>query len=137
MNKSCQRVRNITIQIANMARERGLVDQPYPWSSDTQRTYIRFHDVLDGDIPLIAEVSNWRGGTCDIRWVLWPKTLEVSLDGLFQSCTWPGDVWGTAYVDRQWSCCLFDGRFHCRRDRRLRLDAIAEAPLHSCMTSRF
>ena len=137
MSISRERFTKVVIPIVNAALEQGLIDKTAPWLPLATQRHVRLLCVIDGDIPVAADVQRWEDGLCYFRWALWPTAPEVPLERPIYSYDWPGDVWGWASVDRRWDFRLDEfGEFHCRRPRLGRVDAIPRAPLDARMTTR-
>ena len=125
MSSRDERFLRIVINLVNTALDHGLIDQNDPWFPNATEPFIRFSTTLDGDIPAVVDVSGWHDGVCSLRWALWPRLPEVSLDISPFSNRWSGEVWGTAYVERHHGLVLWNtGRFHCRESRWKRVSRI-------------
>ena len=125
MSKLDERFLRIVIILLNTALDHGLVDRNDPWFPNRTEPFIRLSMMVDGDVPAVVDVSGWQDGICTLRWALWPKSLEISLDVSPYSNPWPGEVWGTASVDRRYGLVLSDhGRSHCREKRSRRVKRI-------------
>jgi len=123
VNSATRRFALVTQSLVNEAVELGFIrpDDPKWWGTPAKP--FRYSTILDYDIPAVVEIGPWREGICNVRWALWPKNSDVDLDVGIWTNPWPGEVWGTAYVDGRCGFKLLDtGRFHCRAARQLRLD---------------
>ena len=125
MSSRDERFLRIVINLVNTALNYGLIDRSDPWFPNNTEPFIRISTIVDGDIPAVVDVSGWYDGVCSLRWALWRKSPDVSLDISPFSNPWPGEVWGTAYVERHHGLVLWDtGRIHCRESRFRRADRI-------------
>lgn len=144
MSITVQRFTKVIVPIVNAALARGLIDKTMPWLPLAIERFVRLVDVIDGDIPVVVDVGRWQNGLSHIRWALWPKSLDVSLESPvycyerpLYSYEWPGEVWGWGTIDRRWDLALDAfGEFHCRQPRHARIDAITRASLDGRMTTR-
>ena len=125
MSRLDERYLCIVITLVNTALDHGLIDRNDPWFPNNTEPFIRFSTTIDGDIPAVVDVSGWHDGLCSLRWALWPRSPEISLDISPSSNPWPGEVWGTAYVERHHGLALWNkGRIHCRERRLWRVTRI-------------
>ena len=133
------RVKNFTsimIPVVNAAFARGLINKAAPWLPYAAERLVRFHDTIDGDVPVAVDVGRWEDGLSYVHWALWPVAMDVTVAQPF-GYRWPGDVWGWGQVDRRVGLQLNAfGEYHCRLSRTRRVGGIKPVTLDRAFTTK-
>ena len=131
-----KRFTSIMIPVVNAAFARGLIDKAALWLPLAAERLVRFHDTIDGDIPVAVDVGRWENGLLYVHWALWPVAPDVTLEQPFVGYSWPGEVWGWGEVDRGIDLHLSAiGGYHCRLPRKRRVAKIKSVSLDAAMTT--
>lgn len=127
---------SIMIPVVNTAFARGLIDKSAPWLPFAAERLVRFHDTIDGDIPVAVDVGRWENGLLYVYWALWPTAPDVTLEQPLFGYFWPSDVWGWGQIDRRADLQLNAfGDDHCRVPRKRRVAKIKPVSIDPAMTT--
>ena len=104
---------NIAVPLIEEGVDRRLIAFSEPWFPAEECTPMRYEAVIGG-LPAVVELAVPAHGLQGVTYVVSPARPEAPFDLSSLNAEWPGDVWGTAIIDRRLKFCVLPVRFHCR-----------------------
>jgi hypothetical protein len=93
----------------------GVIKDKMPWLPAPDEQAIRYTATVNG-LEAIVEVQPSCSGVQWLNWAILPRSQDVKFAGPMDRNNWPGQLWGTAYIDRRIGYHLETGvRSHRKR----------------------
>lgn len=83
----------------------GIIKDKLPWMPAADEQAVRYTAMING-LEAIVEVQPSSEGVQWLNWAVLPSSLNVKFPGPMERNSWPGELWGTAYIDRRISFYL-------------------------------
>lgn len=78
----------------------GIIKDKLPWTPAAGEQAVRYTAMING-LEAIAEVHPSSEGVQWLNWAILPPSLDVKFPGPMERNSWPGELWGAAYIDRR------------------------------------